>query len=148
MPLQERAALALGDVLYTSEMGRRTYVEAALLADELLRAGWPVVVDGRFSHAAERSEAMAFRLDASDELSWSGSAAGAKTGTRPPMGGRNCWPSPATDTSHRLTSRGWSLPVMRRRQSRGPCWRSSPLLLLRGGEGAPVTDVSTGRQKM
>ena len=64
MPLQERAALALGDVLYTPEMGRRTYVEAALLADELLRAGWPVVVDGRFSHAAERSAAMALRLDA------------------------------------------------------------------------------------
>ena len=29
------------------------------LADELLRAGWPVIVDGAFSHAAERAEARA-----------------------------------------------------------------------------------------
>lgn len=40
-------------------MGRRTYVEAARLADELLRAGWPVIVDGSFSHVAERAQARA-----------------------------------------------------------------------------------------
>jgi hypothetical protein len=40
-------------------MGRRTYGEAARLAEELLRAGWPVIVDGSFSHAVERAEARA-----------------------------------------------------------------------------------------
>ncbi len=59
VPLRERVAPAFGEGLYTPEMGRRTYVEAARLADELLRAGWPVIVDGSFSHAAERAEARA-----------------------------------------------------------------------------------------
>ena len=53
VPLRERVAPAFGEALYTPEMGRRTYVGAARLADELLRAGWPVIVDGSFSHAAE-----------------------------------------------------------------------------------------------
>ncbi|MGH7400686.1 MAG: AAA family ATPase, partial [Candidatus Rokuibacteriota bacterium] len=59
VPLRERVAPAFGEGLYAPEMGRRTYVEAARLADELLRAGWPVIVDGSFSHAAERAEARA-----------------------------------------------------------------------------------------
>ncbi len=59
VPLRERVASAFGEGLYTAEMGRRTYVEAARLADELLRAGWPVIVDGSFSPAAERAEARA-----------------------------------------------------------------------------------------
>ena len=59
VPLRERLAPGFGEGLYTLEMGRRTYVEAARLADELLRAGWPVIVDGSFSHAVERAEARA-----------------------------------------------------------------------------------------
>jgi uncharacterized protein len=59
VPLRERVATTFGEGLYTPEMGRRTYVEAARLADELLRAGWPVIVDGSFSHSAERAEARA-----------------------------------------------------------------------------------------
>ena len=56
-PLRERAATAYGEGLYTAEMSRRTYAEALRLAGELLRAGWPVIADGAFSHAAERVEA-------------------------------------------------------------------------------------------
>ena len=59
VPLRERVATTFGEGLYTPEMGRRTYGETARLADELLRAGWPVIVDGSFSHAAERGEARA-----------------------------------------------------------------------------------------
>jgi predicted kinase len=40
-------------------MSRRTYAETLRLAGELLRAGWPVIADGAFSHAAERAEAHA-----------------------------------------------------------------------------------------
>jgi predicted kinase len=58
-PLRERAAAQYGEGLYTAEMSRRTYAEALRLAGELLRAGWPVIVDGAFSHAAERVEARA-----------------------------------------------------------------------------------------
>jgi len=35
------------------------YVEAVRLAGGLLRAGWPVIVNGSFSQAAERAEARA-----------------------------------------------------------------------------------------
>jgi aminoglycoside phosphotransferase family enzyme/predicted kinase len=59
VPLRERVAPAFGEGLYAPEMGRRTYGEAARLAEELLRAGWPVIVDGSFSHAVERAEARA-----------------------------------------------------------------------------------------
>ena len=58
-PLRERAAAAYGAGLYTAEMSRRTYAETLRLADELLRAGWPVIADGAFSDAAERAEARA-----------------------------------------------------------------------------------------
>ena len=54
VPLHERIAAGFGTGLYAPEMGRRTYAEAARLADELLRASWPVIVDGSFSHVAER----------------------------------------------------------------------------------------------
>ena len=40
-------------------MGQRTYAEALRLAGELLRAGWPVIVDGAFRTPAERDEARA-----------------------------------------------------------------------------------------
>ena len=59
VPLRERVAAGYGEGLYTPEMGRRTYAEALRLGGELLRAGWPVVVDGAFSHTAERAEARA-----------------------------------------------------------------------------------------
>jgi aminoglycoside phosphotransferase family enzyme/predicted kinase len=58
-PLRERHAAAFGEGLYTAEMSRRTYAEAFRLADGLLRARWPVIVDGTFSHAEERTEARA-----------------------------------------------------------------------------------------
>jgi hypothetical protein len=56
---RERVAPAFGEGLYAPEMGRRTYVEAARLAGELLGAGWPVIVDGSFSRVAERTAARA-----------------------------------------------------------------------------------------
>jgi uncharacterized protein len=59
VPLRERVAPAFGEGIYAPEMGRRTYAEAARLADELLQAGWPVIVDGSFSHVAERAQARA-----------------------------------------------------------------------------------------
>jgi aminoglycoside phosphotransferase family enzyme/predicted kinase len=59
VPLRERVASAFGAGLYAPEMGRRTYAETVRLADGLLRAGWPVILDGSFSHAAERAEARA-----------------------------------------------------------------------------------------
>jgi aminoglycoside phosphotransferase family enzyme/predicted kinase len=58
-PLRERVAAGYGEGLYTAEMGRKTYAEAGRLAAELLEAGWPVIVDGSFSHAAERAEIRA-----------------------------------------------------------------------------------------
>ena len=58
-PLRERVAAGFGEGLYTPEMSRRTYAESLRLADELLASGWPVIVDGSFSHAAERAEARA-----------------------------------------------------------------------------------------
>jgi hypothetical protein len=59
LPLHERALEGFGQGLYTVEMGRRTYAEALRLAEEALVAGWPVVLDGSFSHAAERGAARA-----------------------------------------------------------------------------------------
>ena len=58
-PLREREEAAFGEGLYTPEMSRRTYAEALRLADELLRARWPVIIDGTFSHAEERAQARA-----------------------------------------------------------------------------------------
>lgn len=62
-PTTHRPAAA-GEGLYTPEMGRRTYAEALRLAGALLAAGWPVLVDGTFSTAAERQQAreLAARL--------------------------------------------------------------------------------------
>jgi len=56
---RERVARAFGEGLYAPEMGRRTYGEAIRLAAELLEAGWPVILDGSFSHAPERAAARA-----------------------------------------------------------------------------------------
>jgi aminoglycoside phosphotransferase family enzyme/predicted kinase len=45
--------------IYTPAMSRRTYDECLRLAAEMLAAGWPVIVDGTFSTAAERARARA-----------------------------------------------------------------------------------------
>ena len=97
VPLRERVATTFGEGLYTPEMGRRTYVEAARLADELLRAGWPVIVDGSFSHAAERA--------------------------RGPRGGRPPWPSVhcALVRRPRRSARG-TAPESERGPARGLRW--------------------------
>jgi uncharacterized protein len=55
--LREHGRDGFGAGLYTSEMSVRTYAEALRLAAEMVTAGWPVIVDGAFSHAAERAAA-------------------------------------------------------------------------------------------
>ena len=57
--LRERVEVGFGEGVYAAGMSRRTYAEAARLAEVLLHAGWAVVLDGSFSHAAERDEARA-----------------------------------------------------------------------------------------
>jgi predicted kinase len=59
LPLRERVTAGYGEGLYAPEMGRRAYGEAVRLTGELLGSGWPVIVDGSFSHRAERAEARA-----------------------------------------------------------------------------------------
>jgi uncharacterized protein len=55
--LTERASAGFGEGLYSGEMARRTYAEAIGLAAMLLDAGWPVLLDGAFSSAAQRTMA-------------------------------------------------------------------------------------------
>lgn len=64
VPLRKRHEHAFGEGLYTDAMTERTYAETLRIAEETVRAGWPVVIDGSFSTAAERSAArrMAARL--------------------------------------------------------------------------------------
>lgn len=57
VPLETRSPDAFGAGLYTAAMSARVYAESLRLAGELLDAGWPVVVDGSFAHAAERAAA-------------------------------------------------------------------------------------------
>jgi uncharacterized protein len=57
LALDERRPAGFGEGLYTPEMARRTYAEAMALAAKVLDAGWPVIVDGAFSSAAQRSQA-------------------------------------------------------------------------------------------
>ena len=59
VPLRERVGVGFGEGVYDPGMSRRTYAEAARLAEMLVLAGWPVILDGSFSHAAERDEARA-----------------------------------------------------------------------------------------
>jgi aminoglycoside phosphotransferase family enzyme/predicted kinase len=54
-----RALHGFGEGLYTPEMSAQTYAEALRLAGEMLASGWPVIVDGAFSHASERADARA-----------------------------------------------------------------------------------------
>jgi hypothetical protein len=65
LSLTARGQDAFGGGLYTEEMNERTYAEALRIARDLLRAGWNVVVDGAFSHAAERERARATAREAS-----------------------------------------------------------------------------------
>jgi uncharacterized protein len=58
VPLTARDTAAYGEGRYTAEMGRRTYETVLEIADEVLRAGWPVVVDGAFSSTEERALAQ------------------------------------------------------------------------------------------
>lgn len=59
LSLRQSAAAAYGEGLYTREMSERTYAESLRIAEMLLSAGWPAIVDGAFSHAAEREQARA-----------------------------------------------------------------------------------------
>jgi hypothetical protein len=57
LALSERRQAGFGEGLYSPEMARRTYAEAMALATRILDAGWPVILDGAFSSAAQRSQA-------------------------------------------------------------------------------------------
>jgi hypothetical protein len=59
LSLRDRAIHDFGRGLYTPEMSAATYAEALRLAGEMLAVGWPVIVDGAFSRAAERAAARA-----------------------------------------------------------------------------------------
>jgi len=59
VPLRERIGARFGEGVYSAEMSGRTYREAQRLAEDLLRSGWPVILDGSFSRAEERDEARA-----------------------------------------------------------------------------------------
>lgn len=72
VPLQERVGAGFGEGVYSADMSRRTYCEALRLAEELLRAGWPVILDGSFSRAEERdgARAVAARADVRCSVLW------------------------------------------------------------------------------
>ncbi len=57
LALSERRQADFGEGLYSPDMALRTYTEAMALATKILGAGWPVVLDGAFSSAAQRSQA-------------------------------------------------------------------------------------------
>jgi len=54
LALSERHPVPFGEGLYRPEMVERTYAEAMSEAAKILESGWPVVVDGAFSSAAQR----------------------------------------------------------------------------------------------
>jgi aminoglycoside phosphotransferase family enzyme/predicted kinase len=57
LALSERREAGFGEGLYSPEMGQRTYAEAMTVATKILDAGWPVILDGAFSSAAQRKQA-------------------------------------------------------------------------------------------
>lgn len=61
-----RVWVPYGEGLYSSEMNRRTYDEVCRRAENLLRAGFPVAVDGAFKRQSERRPVieLARRADA------------------------------------------------------------------------------------
>jgi hypothetical protein len=64
----QRGGALVGEGLYSAEMTERTYAECLRVADELLRAGWSVILDGVFGRRAER-EAFRARASAARDLS-------------------------------------------------------------------------------
>ncbi len=70
--IHERATAGFGKGLYTSGMSERTYAQTLALAGEVVAAGWPVIVDGSFSRAAERAQArrVAERLGVAHATLW------------------------------------------------------------------------------
>lgn len=72
VPWHQRPPGGLGEGLYTEEMTKRTYATCLDLADELLRAGWSVVLDGVFGRRAEReaARALAARRGVAFRVAW------------------------------------------------------------------------------
>src|SRR5262245_21527713 len=64
LALSERRQAGFGEGLYQPEMAERTYTEAMSVAMKILESGWPVVVDGAFSSAAQRGLARASAMRA------------------------------------------------------------------------------------
>ena len=54
LALSEHRRVGFGEGLYSPEMAARTYAEALSVAIDIVRAGWPVIVDGAFSSAGQR----------------------------------------------------------------------------------------------
>jgi predicted kinase len=59
VPWHQRHTGPVGEGLYTKEMTERTYAACLSIADELLGAGWSVVLDGVFGRRRERQAARA-----------------------------------------------------------------------------------------
>ena len=59
VPWHQRHSGGIGEGLYTAEMTQQTYRACLDLADELLDAGWSVILDGVFGRRAERAAARA-----------------------------------------------------------------------------------------
>jgi hypothetical protein len=59
LPWSRRAPAAFGEGLYTAAMTRHTYATCLRIADALLGAGWPVIIDGTFGRREERDAARA-----------------------------------------------------------------------------------------
>ena len=72
LALSERRQVGFGEGLYGPEMAMHTYTEAMSVATKMLDAGWPVVVDGAFSSAAQRGLARdaATRAGAAFAVLW------------------------------------------------------------------------------
>lgn len=63
VPWHQHHRGAVGEGLYTAPMTERTYATCLRLADDLLGAGWSVVLDGVFGRRAEREKARALARD-------------------------------------------------------------------------------------
>jgi hypothetical protein len=72
VPWHQRHTGGLGEGLYTPAMTERTYATCLKVADELLEAGWSVVLDGVFGRRAEREAArnLASAKGASFRIVW------------------------------------------------------------------------------
>lgn len=72
VPWHRRYTGAVGEGLYSAAMTERTYATCLGVAEELLEAGWSVVLDGVFGRRAEREAARALARvkDASFRIVW------------------------------------------------------------------------------